>query len=80
MTELLQQAIDEISKLSTEQQDAIASRLLAELQDEQIWQERFDATALSKASNVARSQLSVKSDRDAVNTLLSLSKICSVPS
>jgi hypothetical protein len=32
MTELLQRAIAEVSKLSDEQQDAIASRLLAELE------------------------------------------------
>ena len=35
MTELLQQVIAKISKLSDEQQDAIATRLLAELEDEQ---------------------------------------------
>ncbi|MEM9214899.1 MAG: hypothetical protein AAGD25_11190 [Cyanobacteria bacterium P01_F01_bin.150] len=32
MTELLQKAIAEVSKLSDEQQDAIASRLLADLE------------------------------------------------
>lgn len=44
MTDLLQQAISEISKLSDEQQDAIATRLLSELKDEQAWQARFEAT------------------------------------
>ncbi len=44
MTELLQQVITKISKLSDEQQDAIATRLLAELEDEQAWQNCFDAT------------------------------------
>lgn len=34
MTELLQQVITEIQKLPAEQQDAIASRLLAELKGE----------------------------------------------
>jgi len=44
MTELLQQAITQIQELPPEQQDAIASRFLAELQDEQKWEARFMAT------------------------------------
>jgi len=52
MTELLQQAIAQIQKLPSDQQDAIAygtakliaSRLLAELQDEQKWGASFAAT------------------------------------
>ncbi len=44
MTELLQQAIAQIQKLPPDQQDAIASRFLAELQDEQKWEARFVAT------------------------------------
>ena len=44
MTELLQQAIAQIQKLPPDQQDAIASRFLAELQDEQNWEARFIAT------------------------------------
>jgi len=37
MTELLRRAIAELEKLPDDQQDAIASRLLAELKDEQSW-------------------------------------------
>lgn len=44
MTELLQQAIAQIQKLPPDQQDAIAARFLAELQDEQKWEARFAAT------------------------------------
>jgi len=44
MTELLQQAIAQLQKLPPDQQDAIASRFLAELQDEQKWETRFAAT------------------------------------
>ena len=44
MTELLQQAIAQIQKLSPDQQDAIATRLLAELRDEQQWDAQFAAT------------------------------------
>ena len=53
MTELLQQAIAEVSKLSDEQQDAIAARLLAELEDEQAWQVRFEATTDKQWDNLA---------------------------
>lgn len=44
MTELLQQVIAQIKKLPAEQQDAIASRLMAELKDEQKWTEQFEST------------------------------------
>ena len=44
MTELLQQAIAQIQQLPPDQQDAIATRFLAELQDEQKWETRFAAT------------------------------------
>jgi hypothetical protein len=44
MTELLQQAIAQIQKLPPDQQDAIAARFLAELQDEQRWETQFAAT------------------------------------
>ncbi|WP_235006870.1 hypothetical protein [Calothrix rhizosoleniae] len=44
MTELLQQVIAELQKLPAEQQDAIASRLMAELKDEQTWTQQFEST------------------------------------
>jgi hypothetical protein len=44
MSELLLHAIAQIEKLPADQQDAIASRFLAELQDEQKWESRFAAT------------------------------------
>ncbi len=53
MTDLLQHAITEVSKLSDEQQDAIATRLLAELEDEQAWQERFEATTDTQWDSLA---------------------------
>ena len=43
-TELLQRAIVELEKLPADEQDAIAARLLAELEDEQAWSARFKAT------------------------------------
>ena len=53
MTELLQQAIAEIEKLSPNQQDAIASRLLAEVQDEQQWETSFNKTTDDKWDKMA---------------------------
>lgn len=44
MTELLQQAISQIQQLPPDQQDAIAARFIAELQDEQKWEDRFATT------------------------------------
>ena len=44
MTALLQRAVAEAEKLSVEDQDAIASRLLAEIEDERQWAARFNAT------------------------------------
>lgn len=41
MTELLRQAIAEISKLSDEQQDAIATLIMEELEDEAKWDATF---------------------------------------
>lgn len=44
MTELLAQAISEIKKLPVADQDAIASRLLSELRQEEAWEKSFAAT------------------------------------
>ncbi|MGD1701909.1 hypothetical protein [Dapis sp. BLCC M229] len=44
MTELLRRAISQIEKLPEAEQDAIASRLLAELEYERLWQDKFGAT------------------------------------
>ena len=44
MTKLLQQAIEELKKLPAAEQDAIAKRLLAELEDERVWEASFHST------------------------------------
>ena len=44
MTSHLRQAIAEAETLAEEDQDAIASRLLAEVEDERQWAARFAAT------------------------------------
>lgn len=60
MTELLQQAIAEIQKLPAEQQDAIASRLMAELKDERRWTEQFESTTdeqWDRLANMVRQEI-----------------------
>ena len=37
MTELLERAITQLKTLPADEQDAIAARLLAEMEDEQTW-------------------------------------------
>jgi hypothetical protein len=44
MTELLEQAIARLKALPANKQDAIAAIILAELEDEQAWTSRFQAT------------------------------------
>jgi hypothetical protein len=41
MTQLLEQALSEVKKLPTSEQDAIASLIISELADERRWQESF---------------------------------------
>ena len=43
MTKLLEKALEKISSLPQEEQDAIASEILAELEDESAWAKRFAA-------------------------------------
>lgn len=67
MTELLEQAITEIGKLRAAEQDAIASRILAELADEKEWTTRFSATTdqqWDRLSELARQEISA-GDTDA---------------
>lgn len=44
MTELLERAIAAVKMLPSEVQDAIATRLLSEIEDEQAWNIRFTTT------------------------------------
>ena len=43
MTKLLEKAIEKISSLPQEEQDVIASQILAELEDETAWAKQFAA-------------------------------------
>ncbi|MBD2243461.1 hypothetical protein [Nostoc sp. FACHB-888] len=44
MTELLERAIAQLKTLPIAEQDAIATRLLAEIEDEQRWKAQFEST------------------------------------
>lgn len=44
MTELLERAIAQLKALPADEQDAIAARLLAEMEDERLWKAQFDST------------------------------------
>jgi hypothetical protein len=53
MTELLQQAIAQIQQLPPDQQDAIATRFLAGLRDEQTWEAQFATTTDNQWDHMA---------------------------
>jgi hypothetical protein len=53
MTELLERAIAQLKTLPTNEQDAIATRLLAELADEQAWKTQFESTTYSQWDHIA---------------------------
>ena len=44
MTELLKRAISRLKTLPDDEQNSIATRLLAELEDEQMWKAKFAST------------------------------------
>lgn len=52
MTKLLEKALKKVSDLPKEEQDAIASQILAELEDEAAWAKRF-ATPQGKLRRLA---------------------------
>ena len=45
MTDLLQKAIDRVSELSDDEQDAVAHWILAELESERRWDRSFHSSA-----------------------------------
>ena len=55
MTALLEQAMAAIEQLPVDAQDAIATRLLAEVADEQAWAGRFAATTDAQWDRIAAS-------------------------
>jgi hypothetical protein len=66
MTDLLQRGIAEIQQLPAEEQDAIAARILAELEDERAWAAQCAATT---DDQWARMAADVQRDIDAGDTM-----------
>ncbi len=54
MTALLERAIAQLKTLPDEEQDAIATRLLAEMEDEQIWKAQFESTTDAQWDQMAK--------------------------
>jgi RNA polymerase-interacting CarD/CdnL/TRCF family regulator len=53
MTELLEKAIAQLKTLPADEQDAIAARLLAELEDERVWKAQFESTTDDQWDRIA---------------------------
>lgn len=54
MTELLEHAITQLKTLPADEQDAIAARLLAELEDEQTWKAQFESMTDAQWDRIAK--------------------------
>jgi RNA polymerase-interacting CarD/CdnL/TRCF family regulator len=53
MTELLERAIAQLKTLPADEQNAIAARLLAELEDERVWKAQFESTTDAQWDRIA---------------------------
>lgn len=53
MTELLERVIEQLKILPADEQDAIATRFLAEIEDEQVWKASFFKTTNDQWDNLA---------------------------
>ena len=67
MTQLLQQAVDELKKLPTSDQNAIAALILEELTDERLWDETFARSQdkLAKLAEHTRAAIGAGNVREA---------------
>ena len=75
MTDLLKKAFDAISRLSEDEQDAMAEWLLAELVSEESWERRFRETQ-DALSILAREALDEHERGGTKELLLGVSKFC----
>ncbi len=66
MSQLLEQAIEQVRKLPTPEQDAIASLILEEIADERRWDEAFAGTQpqLARLAEKARADIRAGLVRD----------------
>jgi hypothetical protein len=53
MTELLERVIEQLKILPADEQDAIATRFLAEIEDEKSWKAHFSKTTDDQWDNLA---------------------------
>jgi hypothetical protein len=53
MTELLERVIEQLKILPADEQDAIATRFLAEIEDERVWKISFFKTTNDQWDNLA---------------------------
>jgi hypothetical protein len=53
VTELLERVLAQLKSIFADEQDAIAARLLAEMEDEQTWKIQFDATTDDQWDRIA---------------------------
>ncbi len=53
MTKLLEQVIAQLKTIPADEQDAIAARLLAEMEDEQKWKAQFESTTDEQWDRIA---------------------------
>ena len=53
MTELMRRALAEIEKLPAAAQDAVATRILEDLADDQAWEAQFEATSADQWNRLA---------------------------
>ncbi|NUN63728.1 hypothetical protein HCU40_02955 [Pseudanabaena biceps] len=53
MTELLERVIEQLKILPADEQDAIATRFLAEIEDERAWKASFSKTSDDQWDNLA---------------------------
>ncbi len=63
MTELLEKVLIEVSKLSTEEQDAIAVLILEALEDERKWEATFAASQDKLAALAKKARQDIRAGR-----------------
>lgn len=63
MTQLLERALEEVKKLSPDDQDAIASIILEEIQDEELWDETFAHSQDKLARMAAKAREDIRAGR-----------------
>jgi hypothetical protein len=63
MTQLLERALEEVRKLSPAGQDTIASIILEEIQDEELWDQTFARSQDKLAQMAAKAREDIRAGR-----------------